>query len=79
MKPTLLLSALASVAVSLVAAEELDVKVTQAVDCERRTQKGDKVSMHYHGTLADSGKKFDASQCLCNVLIRCLSALTGRR
>ncbi|KAL6863165.1 Peptidyl-prolyl cis-trans isomerase fpr2 [Amphichorda felina] len=61
MKPTLLLSVLASAAVSLVAAEELGIKVTQAVECDRKTQKGDKVHMHYHGSLADSGKKFDAS------------------
>ena len=62
MKATLLLSVLASAAVSLVAAEELDIKITQGVECERKTQKGDQVSMHYLGTLADGGKKFDASQ-----------------
>lgn len=74
MKPTLLLSVLASAAVSLVAAEELGIKVTQAVECDRKTQKGDKVHMHYHGSLADSGKKFDASQYLPRLMaIQCLS------
>jgi len=61
MKATVLLSVLASAAVSLVAAEELHIKITQGVECERKTQKGDRVSMHYRGTLADGGKKFDAS------------------
>ncbi|KAL7796840.1 hypothetical protein V8C37DRAFT_371637 [Trichoderma ceciliae] len=61
MKAALLLSALASCAIGVVAAEDLKVEVTHAVECERKTQKGDKVSMHYRGTLADSGKQFDAS------------------
>lgn len=62
MKASLLLSALTSAAVGMAAAEGLDIKVTQAVECDRKTQKGDTVSMHYHGSLADTGKKFDASQ-----------------
>jgi FK506-binding protein 2 len=61
MKPILLITALASAAVSVLAAEELKIDVTFPVECERKTQNGDKVSMHYHGTLADTGKKFDAS------------------
>ncbi|KAH6885947.1 FK506-binding protein 2 [Thelonectria olida] len=64
MKAALLLSVIASAAVGLVAAadaEELKVDVTTRVNCERKTQKGDKVSMHYRGTLADTGKQFDAS------------------
>lgn len=59
MKAQLLLSALAA---ALVAAEELKVDVTHAVECDRKTIKGDKIAMHYHGTLADTGKKFDASE-----------------
>jgi hypothetical protein len=62
MKAALLLSALASCAIGVVAAEELKIDVTHAVECERKTQKGDKLSMHYRGTLLDSGKQFDASQ-----------------
>lgn len=61
MKSSLLLSVLASAAVGFVAADGLNIEVTHAVECERKTVKGDKVSMHYHGSLADSGKKFDAS------------------
>lgn len=61
MKAALYLSVLASAAVGLVAAEELKVDVTHAVKCDRKTQNGDKIAMHYKGTLADSGKKFDAS------------------
>lgn len=61
MKTIAIFSVLASAALSLVAAEELKVEVTKAVECERKTEKGDLVSMHYRGTLADSGKQFDAS------------------
>ncbi|KAF4121744.1 FK506-binding protein 2 [Geosmithia morbida] len=61
MKSSIIFSVLASAAVGMVTAEGLDVKVTQAVECDRKTQNGDMVSMHYHGSLAESGKKFDAS------------------
>lgn len=30
--------------------------------CDRKTKNGDKVSVHYKGTLGGSGKKFDASK-----------------
>ncbi|KAH8169081.1 FKBP-type peptidyl-prolyl cis-trans isomerase domain-containing protein [Sarocladium implicatum] len=60
MKAALLLSLVAST-IGFVAAAELQIDVTLPVECERKTQKGDKVSMHYHGKLAETGKKFDAS------------------
>ncbi|MCJ1314315.1 Peptidyl-prolyl cis-trans isomerase fpr2 [Agyrium rufum] len=31
------------------------------VECTRKTQKGDKIDVHYRGTLASNGKEFDAS------------------
>ncbi|KAI9171870.1 FK506-binding protein [Paramyrothecium foliicola] len=61
MKTALFLSALASAAVGFVAAEDLKVDVTLPVECDRKTQNGDVVNMHYTGTLATSGKKFDSS------------------
>lgn len=62
MKAALLLSALASCAIGLVAAaEDLKIEVTHPVECDRKSQKGDKLSMHYRGTLAKTGEKFDAS------------------
>lgn len=62
MQPVLLtLSLLASAAVGVLAADELKIDVTLPVECDRKTQNGDKVEMHYHGTLED-GKKFDASK-----------------
>ncbi|KAL7954928.1 hypothetical protein V8C34DRAFT_307915 [Trichoderma compactum] len=61
MKAALILSALASCAIGVVAAEDLKIEVTHAVECERKSQKGDTLSMHYKGTLAADGKKFDAS------------------
>ena len=61
MKSALFLSVIASAAVGLVAAEGLKIDVTLPVECERKTQKGDVVNMHYTGTLASTGSKFDSS------------------
>jgi len=56
------LSLLASAAVgSVAAAEELGIDITQAVECDRKTKSGDKISVHYRGTLQSDGTKFDAS------------------
>ena len=52
---------LASAALGAVAAEDLKIDVTLPVECDRKTQDGDKVQMHYRGTLAADGKQFDAS------------------
>lgn len=62
MKTTTVLSAIAALAATAAAAAaELKIDVTHKVECERKTQKGDKVSMHYRGTLAADGSQFDAS------------------
>ena len=57
---TLSITALASLAL----AAEVKVEITRAVECERKSQKGDKISVHYRGNLDDGGKlgkEFDAS------------------
>jgi len=54
------IAALATIATT-VFADEVKVDVTKAVECERKSKKGDKISVHYRGTLQDGGKQFDAS------------------
>ncbi|KAI6511575.1 Peptidyl-prolyl cis-trans isomerase fpr2 [Pyricularia oryzae] len=61
MKLLVSLSLLASAAVTVLAADELGIEVTQAVNCERKTKNGDMVHMHYKGTLQSTDDKFDAS------------------
>ncbi|EKG15539.1 hypothetical protein MPH_07279 [Macrophomina phaseolina MS6] len=39
----------------------LDIEVTHKVDCTRKTVSGDKVDVHYRGTLEADGSEFDAS------------------
>ncbi|KAK2043750.1 FKBP-type peptidyl-prolyl cis-trans isomerase [Colletotrichum somersetense] len=55
------LGLLASSAVSFVAAADLKIDVTQGVECDRKTKNGDKLTMHYRGTLQSDGSQFDAS------------------
>ena len=57
MRITTILLSLASLAV----AAELGIETTHKVECTRKTQKGDNVSMHYRGTLQADGSEFDAS------------------
>lgn len=57
--PTLLTNLF--LAATLATAAELQIDVTNPVECNRKTTNGDTVKMHYRGTLADSGKQFDAS------------------
>ncbi|KAI0517079.1 hypothetical protein F5B22DRAFT_125552 [Xylaria bambusicola] len=54
------LSLLASAAVGALASD-LKIDVTLPVECERQTKKGDTIEVHYRGTLASNGNKFDAS------------------
>jgi FKBP-type peptidyl-prolyl cis-trans isomerase len=46
---------------SLAYAQTLDIQVTKPVDCTRKTQNGDTVSMMYKGTLQSDGSQFDSS------------------
>ncbi|KAM0702403.1 hypothetical protein Q7P35_011313 [Cladosporium inversicolor] len=39
----------------------LNIEVTKAVECTRKTESGDKVNVHYRGTLEKDGSEFDAS------------------
>ncbi|KAK3947004.1 ppiase fkr-5 [Pseudoneurospora amorphoporcata] len=62
MKSILLsLSLLASATLGVLAAEELAIDVTVPVECDRKTRKGDKINVHYRGTLQSNGQQFDAS------------------
>lgn len=46
----------------LASAAELGIEVTHAVECERKSKAGDPIEVHYKGTFADSGEKFDSSR-----------------
>ncbi|BCR95817.1 peptidylprolyl isomerase family protein FPR2 [Aspergillus luchuensis] len=46
---------------TLASAADLGIEVTHSVECNRKTQIGDTVSMHYRGKLASDGSEFDAS------------------
>ncbi|KAI1465327.1 uncharacterized protein F4812DRAFT_438297 [Daldinia caldariorum] len=57
------LSLVASFAAGALASSspELKIEVTLPVECDRKTESGDNIQVHYRGTLASNGKKFDAS------------------
>ncbi|CAF9916139.1 MAG: Peptidyl-prolyl cis-trans isomerase fpr2 [Alectoria fallacina] len=40
---------------------EVTTEYTIQNDCDRKTQRGDSISVHYRGTLAADGSEFDAS------------------
>lgn len=52
---------LVALASTAIAADSVTIDVTKDVECDRKTQKGDKISVHYRGTLASDGSEFDAS------------------
>ncbi|SZE99589.1 unnamed protein product [Blumeria hordei] len=58
---TVTLAFLAAIASIHASKSEVEIQIDHAVECERRTQKGDKVYVHYRGSLKDGGKEFDNS------------------
>ena len=42
-------------------AEQLKIGKLKKVACERKSKPGDRLFMHYRGTLKDGGKEFDSS------------------
>lgn len=54
-----LLVALAFVAVAYAGQLEME-SINKVESCERRSKSGDMLTMHYTGTLAEDGKKFDS-------------------
>lgn len=46
---------------ALTTADQVTVENSVVKECQRRTQAGDKISVHYRGTLASDGSQFDAS------------------
>ncbi|THX44732.1 hypothetical protein D6D10_00091 [Aureobasidium pullulans] len=62
MKFATLTGALALFATAVSALDKpLNIQVDKAVECSRKTKAGDKIEVHYRGTLEDGGKEFDAS------------------
>jgi len=45
----------------VVMAAVVETEYTNIVECTRKTQRGDKIDVHYLGTLASDGSKFDSS------------------
>ncbi|KAJ3406053.1 Peptidyl-prolyl cis-trans isomerase fpr2 [Chytridiales sp. JEL 0842] len=43
------------------APKNLQIGIKKKVECTRKTRNGDKLSMHYTGTLFSTGEKFDSS------------------
>jgi hypothetical protein len=58
---TLSLAILASAATTVLAEDEVKIEVTTAVECVRKTVKGDKIDVHYKGMLQSDGSVFDES------------------
>ncbi|KAF2192189.1 FK506-binding protein [Zopfia rhizophila CBS 207.26] len=52
---------LAAVPVVLALDKPLNIEVTEPAECSRKTKAGDKVNVHYRGTLESDGTEFDAS------------------
>ena len=55
------LVALLALPLLALSASEVQIEYTVTNECTRKTQRGDSISVHYKGTLASDGSKFDAS------------------
>ncbi|KAF2103059.1 putative FKBP-type peptidyl-prolyl isomerase [Rhizodiscina lignyota] len=60
MRSTLLALILAPLAVFALD-KPLNIEVTEPAECQRKVQRGDKIDVHYRGTLESDGSEFDAS------------------
>ena len=47
--------------VSLALAAQVTIDYLHTVSCDRKTKNGDKIEVHYIGTLASNGEEFDQS------------------
>ncbi|CAF0989066.1 unnamed protein product [Adineta steineri] len=62
-KYIIIIALLSMIIVDTLAADKLQIDVTKKVDnCERKSKNGDRLHMHYTGTLKSNGKKFDSSR-----------------
>lgn len=50
-----------SLLLSPVSADDLQIEITKAVECTRKTRNGDDIYVHYRGILQSDGTKFDSS------------------
>ena len=58
---TAFLIVVAATAFVLAELDETKIDVLRAVECTRKTTRGDTIDVHYRGTLASDGSEFDAS------------------
>ncbi|CAF0819139.1 unnamed protein product [Adineta steineri] len=62
-KYIIVIALLSMIIVDTLAADKLQIDVKKKVDdCERKSKNGDRLHMHYTGTLKSDGKKFDSSR-----------------
>ncbi|CAF4198501.1 unnamed protein product [Rotaria sp. Silwood2] len=61
-KYLIILPLLLMIIVNTLAEDKLQIGIKKKVDnCDRKSKKGDRLHMHYTGTLKSNGKKFDSS------------------
>lgn len=57
----ILLPLLALLSITSALDKPLNIEVTKPATCNRKSAKGDKIEVHYRGTLESDGSEFDAS------------------